>query len=47
MNKGEKAVIILKLYALENDTIVRSTSDLSPLEEWLLSKLTDRNDIIF
>ena len=39
MTEAEKAVKILKLYAIENNTIVRSTSDLSPLEEWLLSKL--------
>ena len=34
-----EAVDILKQYAKEKSVIVRSTSDLSPLEEWLLIQL--------
>ena len=32
---------LLQEYAKEQGTIVRSTSDLSPLEEWLLVKLSN------
>lgn len=42
MNKKAKfAVKLLKEYALENQTTARSTSDISPLEEWLILKLYD------
>jgi len=34
-----KATEIIKQYAKEEGTIVRSTSDLSPFEEWLIVKL--------
>jgi hypothetical protein len=37
---SETCVAILKHYADENGTIVRSTSDLSPLESWLLCHLS-------
>jgi hypothetical protein len=40
-NLRETAVELLKEYAVEQGTIVRSTSDLSPLEEWLLVKLAN------
>ena len=43
MTEPEKAVVILKLYAIENNTIVRGNSDLSPLEQWLLSKLVQHD----
>lgn len=33
---------ILKQYSKDSGTIVRSTSDLSPLEEWLIMKLESR-----
>ena len=36
---AEYAVKILKQYADEKHTTVRGTSDLSPLEEWLIIKL--------
>jgi hypothetical protein len=39
----EKMIEILKEYATESGTIVRSTSDLSPLEMWLIRKLIDEN----
>jgi hypothetical protein len=39
--RSETCVAILKHYAAENGTIVRSTSDLSPLESWLLCHLSD------
>jgi len=32
---------IIKQYAAESGTIVRSTSDLSPFEEWLLVKFSN------
>ena len=35
-----KIIEMLKQYAKEAGTTVRSTSDLSPLEIWLLMKLT-------
>jgi len=37
--KAEFAVRVLKQYALENSTLPRSTSDLSPMEEWLILRL--------
>lgn len=37
--KAYKAVKILKEYATEGLILQRSTSDLSPLEEWLLIRL--------
>jgi len=37
--KIEQAIKILKQYAKENGVIARSTSDLSPLELWLIGKL--------
>lgn len=36
MNKAEFAVEILKQYALENGIHPRDTTDLSPLEKWLI-----------
>jgi len=39
MEKSEFATEMLKQYAKENCVITRSTSDLSPLEEWLIVKL--------
>lgn len=36
---SEFAVSILQEYAKENQTLIRSTSDLSPLEEWLLERM--------
>lgn len=37
--KAEFAARVLKQYALESQTLVRSTSDLSPMEQWLISRL--------
>lgn len=37
--KAEFAVKTLKEYAKQNQVPVRSTSDLSPLEEWLIMDL--------
>lgn len=37
--KAEFAVRVLKQYALENQVPVRSTSDLSPMEQWLILRL--------
>ena len=37
--KAEFAVKILREYAKENKTLMRCTSDLSPLEEWLIIQL--------
>ena len=37
--KAEFAVRVLKQYALENSIPPRSTSDLSPMEEWLILRL--------
>lgn len=37
--KAEFAVSILKEYAEENQIQGRSTSDLSPLEQWLILRL--------
>lgn len=39
--KVEFVIQVLKQYAKENSIIIRSTSDLSPLEQWLLIKLYD------
>lgn len=42
MNKKAKfAVKTLKEYAIENQTTARGTTDISPLEEWLILKLYD------
>lgn len=42
MNKKAKfAVKTLKEYALESQTTARGTTDISPLEEWLILKLYD------
>ena len=37
--KADFAVRVLKQYALENQIPARSTSDLSPMEEWLILRL--------
>jgi len=37
--KVEFAVRVLKQYALENQIPARSTSDLSPMEQWLILRL--------
>ena len=42
VSKADYAVELLKQYAMENQTLIRSTSDLSPLEQWLLLKLSKR-----
>ena len=42
----EFAIKTLKQYAKENQLIVRGTSDLSPLEEWLISKQYEMNKLI-
>ena len=45
MNKeAEFAVKILHQYAKENSVIPRSTSDLSPLEGWLIKNLLNINN---
>lgn len=36
---SEFAVSILQEYANENQILIRSTSDLSPLEAWLLERM--------
>ena len=41
-SKIEVVKSLLKTYAKENGVIVRSTSDLSPLEGWLLNRLAER-----
>ena len=33
------AIALLKIYAIQNQTPARSTSDLSPLELWLIDRL--------
>lgn len=38
---SETGVEILQQYATERGVIARSTSDLSPLEEWLLLQLAN------
>lgn len=44
MNKvAQFASTILKQYANENGTTVRGTSDLSPLEQWLIIQLSNNN----
>ena len=37
--KAEFAVRVLRQYALENQVPARSTSDLSPMEQWLILRL--------
>jgi hypothetical protein len=37
--KAEFAVRVLEQYALENQIPARSTSDLSPMEQWLILRL--------
>lgn len=37
--KAEFAVRVLKQYAIENQIPERSTSDLSPMEQWLILRL--------
>lgn len=37
--KADFAVIVLKQYAIENQIPARSTSDLSPMEQWLILRL--------
>ena len=37
--KAEFAVRVLKRYTLENQIPARSTSDLSPMEQWLILRL--------
>ena len=37
--KAEFAVRVIKQYALENQIPARSTSDLSPMEQWLILRL--------
>lgn len=37
--KAKFAVQVLKQYALENQVPARSTSDLSPMEQWLILRL--------
>ena len=39
MNKAQTAVQILKRYALEQGIHGRDTSDLSPLEQWLILRI--------
>lgn len=43
--KVENAAKILKEYAVEGLLPIRSTSDISPLEEWLLLRLLDNGYI--
>lgn len=40
---SEFSVKMLKEYAKQNGIIVRSTSDLSPLEQWLLIQLYNKH----
>jgi len=42
VSKADYAVELLRQYAMENQTLIRGTSDLSPLEQWLLMKLSKR-----
>ena len=37
--KAEFAVRVLRQYALENQVPARSTSDLTPMEQWLILRL--------
>jgi hypothetical protein len=49
MNKettGEFAVKVLREYSVSNALPIRSTSDLSPLEEWLIVKLKESNELM-
>lgn len=39
MTTGEFAEVIIRRYAIENGVPVRSTSDTSPFEQWLIIKL--------
>jgi len=43
LRQAEFAVKILREYAKENQSLVRGTSDLSPLEAWLIIKLYKKN----
>ena len=46
MNKAyEEAIKILEQYAKEQQTLMRGTTDLSPLEEWLLIKLIKAHEV--
>lgn len=46
LSLAEVVVGILKVYAKQTGTLPRSTSDLSPLEEWALVKLAKSAIII-
>jgi len=47
MNKKQNFLVkVLREYAKENKTVCRSTSDLSPLEEWLILRLYNVNNNI-
>lgn len=37
--KADFAVKVIKAYARESQTLTRSTSDLSPMEQWLILRL--------
>ena len=41
-DKAQFAIRLLKEYAEQNQLPARSTSDLSPLEEWLISKIYNK-----
>lgn len=41
-NKQQIMIDLLKEYARQQGTTVRGTSDLSPLEEWLLLKIAQK-----
>jgi hypothetical protein len=41
--KAEFAIQVLKQYSIENQVPVRSTSDLSPLEQWLILRLKEKS----
>lgn len=43
-DKAEFAVKVLRRYALENSVLPRSTSDLSPMESWLILRLWELHD---
>lgn len=45
-DKAEFAVKILKEYAEENLIPPRSTSDLSPMEEWLILRLLEMDKMV-
>ncbi|MBC8146954.1 MAG: hypothetical protein H8E98_03080 [Bacteroidetes bacterium] len=42
MTIAEKGIAILKQYAKESGVLLRSTSDLSPLEQWLTLQLINK-----